>query len=570
MTFFILSIVAGVLTILAPCILPLLPIVIGAAGTGVERKAKPYIIIASLSVSVVVFTLLLKASTLLIEIPPSFWTWFSGGVIVLLGVMTLFPQLWNRLPWMHTIHTGSNKVVGTGHTKNSVYGDIVVGAALGPVFSTCSPTYLFILATVLPASFGVGLVYLFGFVFGLAVALAAVAFLGQKIIGRISLNYARAELLKKVFGVLFIIVGVAIISGIDKKIETWLLERGVGGTVLFEERLIEEATQDGGVLGTQEPSSNGERGSVENATVPDVTSGSVDVPNFLARAFPETDFSQATSKIEDVLSGGPGKDGIPAIDEPTFVPLSAFSRPDGVQVIVLAHEDTHKVYPYNILTWHEIVNDTANGMPVAVTFCPLCGSAIVYDRTLPDSAVTTFGVSGALLESNLVMYDRATETLWQQSTGHALAGKWFGAELTLVQFQLMTLGEVRAQYPEALVLSEDTGYVRDYGRNPYAGYEENEQYIFEPSNLDRRYPGKDIFVAFRVNDSPVAAPWLSLESGEQYETRVGEEVVTLTKNGSELSITNSSGERIPFYFEMWFSWAVHHGEEGVVYDPRKA
>jgi len=167
-----------------------------------------------------------------------------------------------------------------------------------------------------------------------------------------------------------------------------------------------------------------------------------------------------------------------------------------------------------------------------------------------------------------VMYDRATETLWQQSTGEALAGEHFGAELALIQFQLMTLGEVRALYPDALVLSEDTGYARDYGHNPYAGYEDSESFIFSPSELDTRYPGKDIFVAFVVGNTPVAVPWDALHTGGEYETTVEGQQIMLMKEGGELRITSESGEEVPFYFEMWFSWAVQHGDVGLVFDPR--
>jgi len=146
------------------------------------------------------------------------------------------------------------------------------------------------------------------------------------------------------------------------------------------------------------------------------TTNSIDgsIPRFLIKSFPNTDWSKIDPSILKALSGGPGKDGIPAIDTPKFDALSSVKSPDTVQAIVMKSENTVKVYPYNILVWHEIVNDTVDGVPVSITFCPLCGSAIVYNRTLPDG-VTTFGVSGALAESNMIMYDRATETLWQQS-----------------------------------------------------------------------------------------------------------------------------------------------------------
>lgn len=286
------------------------------------------------------------------------------------------------------------------------------------------------------------------------------------------------------------------------------------------------------------------------------------VPPFLLRSFPDTDFSKANPIIENVLTGGPVKDGIPAIDSPTFVPVDSFVYSDDVQAIVIKDGDQIKVYPYNILTWHEIVNDTANGTPIAITFCPLCGSAIVYDRRL-GTGESTFGVSGALIESNMVMYDRSTETLWQQSTGEALAGELFGTTLDLYPFQLSTMKEVKATYPNALVLSEETGYVRDYARNPYSGYEENDVFIFAPSSFDERFEAKEIMAVFRVEETVVATPWVSFDEGMIRAGTVNGKEIQLKKDESELTITDSDGNSYPFYFEMWFSFAVQN-PEGVV------
>lgn len=285
------------------------------------------------------------------------------------------------------------------------------------------------------------------------------------------------------------------------------------------------------------------------------------VPRALARAFPTTDWAKRDDAVLEAVSGGPGKDGIPAIDEPTFVPLSEYTRGDDIQAITMKDGNTIKVYPYNILTWHEIVNDTVDGTPVAITFCPLCGSAIVFNRRLPDGEVSTLGVSGSLLESNMIMYDRATENLWQQSTGKTLAGSFHPAELSLESFQLTTMGDVRAQFPNALVLSEDTGHRRDYGRNPYAGYEESEQFIFAPSAHDSQFPSKTIMAAFRAGDTPVATPWLKLREAGSAAITIDGIVYTLTiSDTGELTITDDAGSEYPFYFEMWFSFAIQHGD----------
>jgi hypothetical protein len=295
---------------------------------------------------------------------------------------------------------------------------------------------------------------------------------------------------------------------------------------------------------------------------------SINVPTALARYFPNTDFSQANPDLANAISGGPARDGIPAIDNPSFVPLSEFDRPDDVQAIVLVGETETKVYPYNILTWHEIVNDTFDGTPVSITFCPLCGSAIVFNRTLPSGIVSTFGVSGSLLESNMIMFDRATENLWQQSTGRTLAGSLHPATLELAPFQFLTLGEIRNIHPDALVLSENTGHNRDYGRNPYAGYNTDNRFVFEPSNLDTTFESKTIMAVFRAGDTTFVAPWLELRAAKSMTVEQDGNAYTLTTTDSgELTITDTDQNILPFYFEMWFSVSVQHSGNLVIITP---
>lgn len=295
---------------------------------------------------------------------------------------------------------------------------------------------------------------------------------------------------------------------------------------------------------------------------------SVAIASDLKRVFPNTPWSISDPNLTKALSGGPGKDGIPSLDAPKFVSVDTFKHPDSVQAIVMKDGETVKVYPYNILNWHEIVNDTVAGVPVAVTFCPLCGSAIVYDRRVNDETLT-FGVSGFLLESNMIMFDRENEALWQQSTGKVLAGRDLDTELKLAPFQRLTMGEVKELYPSAQVLSEDTGHRRDYGRNPYSGYEDSEGYIFSPSREDARYPSKTIFVVFRYEGKIIGTPYLELTDGDRFETSMLGDTLTLERLGDLLTITDPKGNEVPFYFEMWFSFATQHGEEAIVFDPFK-
>lgn len=286
-------------------------------------------------------------------------------------------------------------------------------------------------------------------------------------------------------------------------------------------------------------------------------------PQGLRQQFPNTSFENSEPKLTNAISGGPKKDGIPALDNPKFIPIAEFSGSGDMNVIVIERGNETKVYPYNILTWHEIVNDMVGGEPLAITFCPLCGSALVFDRTLPDGTITTFGVSGFLLESNMIMFDRTTETLWQQSTGKALAGTHFSKTLSRAPFQLLTLVDAKRNYPNATIVSEDTGHRRDYKRNPYSGYETNNQFVFEPSNIDSSLPPKTIMAVFYHEESPVAIPWLKLREQGSTTITVGGTMYSLqVTEAGELGVTQSdTNKTTPFYFEMWFSAAAQHGDE---------
>ena len=188
-------------------------------------------------------------------------------------------------------------------------------------------------------------------------------------------------------------------------------------------------------------------------------------------AWPKTDFSKAAVPFDEILSGGPPKDGIPAIDDPRFVPVAqAQDLAPTEPVIGLEIDGDARAYPLRILTWHEIVNDTVGGTPVAVTYCPLCNAAIVFDRRV-DGAATTFGTTGLLRHSDLVMYDRATESWWQQFLGEAIVGVQTGKRLALIPARLESWADFTARFPQGRVLVPGDPSLRPYGANPYVGYD---------------------------------------------------------------------------------------------------
>ena len=242
MTFLFLSFIAGVLTVLAPCVLPLLPVVIGSSASG-RSKSTPYIVVASLSLSIILFTFLLKVSTAFVMVPPQVWTTISGAIVIVFGVLVLFPILWEKVPGLANISIQSNKVLGRGYQKKSIWGDILIGASLGPIFSTCSPTYFVILASVLPVSFGLGTLYLFAYVAGLALLLLLIALLGQRFADRLSGISSSNSLLKKIIGILFIVLGVLIITGYEKKFEASLVNGGYFDITKVEQSLLKHVNQ---------------------------------------------------------------------------------------------------------------------------------------------------------------------------------------------------------------------------------------------------------------------------------------------------------------------------------------
>jgi len=218
----------------------------------------------------------------------------------------------------------------------------------------------------------------------------------------------------------------------------------------------------------------------------------------------KTDFSRISVPPEEIVSGGPPKDGIPAIDQPSFESAGEADRwlEDSDPVIVVEHGGEVKAYPLAILIWHEIVNDNVGGQPVAVTFCPLCNTALAFDRNVAGQ-ILDFGTTGRLRHSDLIMYDRQTETWWQQAVGTAIVGELLGTELELVPANTLSWKMAQALYPKIVVLSRDTGYRRDYGRNPYVGYDDPGGApipTFFSAPTDARMPAMERVVALDVGD----------------------------------------------------------------------
>lgn len=198
-----------------------------------------------------------------------------------------------------------------------------------------------------------------------------------------------------------------------------------------------------------------------------------DIPMSWKWEWTKTDFSKTSVDFSEILSGGPPKDGIPSIDDPRFVPAAEVTMQDLADtepVVGVIVNGKARAYPLHILTWHEIVNDEFDGVPITVTYCPLCNSSIVFDRRL-DGRVLDFGTTGKLRNSDMVMYDRQTESWWQQFLGEGIVGELTGKRLTMLPSRLESFANFKKRAPKGEVLIPTNPGMRDYGRNPYSGYD---------------------------------------------------------------------------------------------------
>lgn len=262
-----------------------------------------------------------------------------------------------------------------------------------------------------------------------------------------------------------------------------------------------------------------------------------DVPSGLdSHREPLAELPPPTIDLSVLRSGGPPPDGIPSIDEPVFhaaATVDYLSPTD--PVVSLEINGDARAYPLDIMLWHELVNDTVGGVPVSVAYCPLCNSVTVYERTI-DGNVLDFGVSGLLFNSSLVMFDRQTETIWSHFTGQPLYGALGESELVALPATIAGFGDWVAEHPEGLVLSRDTGESRNYGVNPYPGYDsvDSDPFLFE-GEVDGRYTAMTRLVGVhdRIDGPTVAFPLLELrEAGVQTATLDGEQIAAFWAPGS--------------------------------------
>lgn len=279
-----------------------------------------------------------------------------------------------------------------------------------------------------------------------------------------------------------------------------------------------------------------------------------------------TNTAKKNIDLKLVVSGGPGKGGIPAITSPKFTTIEESGLQEEAVGIFVEIDGIRRFYPYSILTWHEIVNDKLGNAEIAVTFCPLCATGIVFDRRVGEE-ILTFKVSGLLYQSNLLMYDTKTESLWSQAKHEAVVGHFTGAKLNIMPMQVIAFKELKEKYSDSEILSENTGYSRNYRSNPYSGYEDTEDLYFPVSVSDKRYSAKEIMYVIPIEGKSVSIQQSKIQKGASSNkfSVLGKDLI-IYRDGDEIR-AEFNRELVPGYYEMWFSWATHHQMDGIVLVP---
>ncbi len=269
---------------------------------------------------------------------------------------------------------------------------------------------------------------------------------------------------------------------------------------------------------------------------------------------------------DEILSGGPQKDGIPAIDQPVFEKGSDSEslKPDS-RILGVNRNGIAKAYPISILNWHEIVNDFFKEEPIVIVYCPLCGSGSAYLAKI-DGETRAFGVSGLLYNSDVLLYDRLTQSLWSQLLSQSVSGKSKGKKLKSVAASNTTWRDWKKRYPNTLVLTNKTGFNRNYKRDPYTGYEKSKQVYFPVAYMDRRYHPKEIVLGLEIEGKFKAYPFVQLgkTSGRINDELSGKSfAVIFDQENRTARVIDALDKEIPTITTYWFAWIAFHKESEV-------
>ena len=275
----------------------------------------------------------------------------------------------------------------------------------------------------------------------------------------------------------------------------------------------------------------------------------------------------ASVPVEKILPGGPPRDGIPALDDPERVPAAEAPWDDDEMVVGVALDGAAAAYPIAILVWHELVNDTLAGRPILVSYCPLCGTAMVFDRKV-GGRERRFGVSGLLYQSDLLLYDHETESLWSQISSEAVTGPALGTRLPLLRARLVPWSAWKQEHPETTVMSRKTGHARPYGRSPYGDYATSSDLYF-PVDLDRRFHPKTPTLGLRLPGGEARAypaSELAKVGGAVREHFAGRPV-RVAYDAEAQVFAFEAPDDVEVVEGFWFAWMAFHPKSSVFLAP---
>lgn len=460
--------VSGVLTALSPCVLPILPVVLGTGADGDKSRVKGMVV--GVIGSFVVLALMLSTLVVSLGISADYLRWGAAIVLALFGLTLVMPKWWEGIQvrlegWMPQPKTD----------RSGFGGGVLTGAVLGVVWTPCVGPILAAVTTLAALqTFSVEMVLVtLAYGAGIGLVLLGLGMGGVRVSARMGW-YKRNQLrVRRWFGIILVATALLIVSGGERRFQAWVLDH-------LPQAIANPVEEFENWFGVQE-------------FLPDRPGRVSDEREVVNRVRLAWESEGVKVPLDEIIDGCPVMDCIPSIDDPVYESVETadeWLRSEDV-VFVLEHNNIVRVYAQRIMNWHEIVNDWFGKEPVMVTFCPLCGTAVAFERVV-DGKVTQFGVSGKLHNSDLIMYDRMEGSLWQQITGEAIVGPAARRDEVLKQFFLVTLSweEAKEKYADAEVLSRDTGFRRDYDRYPYGNYETSGEIYFPLTNFDTRLPPK--------------------------------------------------------------------------------
>ncbi|MBI4067325.1 DUF3179 domain-containing protein [Candidatus Gottesmanbacteria bacterium] len=535
--------ISGILTVFSPCVLPILPIILTSGIDGKINRIRG--IIVGLVISFTIASLLLATIVRAFGIPADTIRNFAVILLVIFGLSMVFPIIWEKVQIFIERYW---KITPVQNQSNGFGGGFLTGVSLGVVWTPCIGPVVATVATLAAVnkfSFGTVLIA-FAYALGTGIPLYFIAKGGQKVTSRLTIFKTKNERIRQVFGVVILATAFLIWTGSDRSLQAWTLSHLPASwtqlATTFENKVnVNQSLQE-----------------INKKDSAKVTPGST----VIKKVSLQNDFTGAKVKPEDLEQGCFGQDCIPAITNPKFQKASdATWLQDNDVVFTISHKGIDRAYPQRIMNWHEIINDEIAGEPIAITFCPLCGSAVAFERKV-DGIITEFGVSGKLHDSDLVMYDRYEGNLWQQITGEAIVGPAArrNEKLKAILLGTTTWGVWKKDHSNGEVLSQDTGYTRNYSQYPYGTYEQDDQIYFGVKNLNKQLQIKTVVYGIEINGKAKAYPASIFDKNASFNDSLDDTKLKLERtNAGEVKVTNlQTNEKIIPLRLFWFAWAAFH------------